>query len=330
MGVGAHRTGDVPRHVLRSVGQVSPTRSVFMDREDLDTLAATCRAIQMALPVAAVFSHLTSAALGEWRLPQVSRIPVIASTSAEAPHLDRRGVYVRRCDVPSGHRRVVAGVRIASPEWTVIELAEDLGLIDLVAVIDGLLHTGTTTVERLRAAIVPGRRGAKVLGEALAYVDGRSESWWESVLRMAHQLSNIPVESQVVLRDARGDFVARTDLQIVGTRRYPEYDGGTHREVVRHHDDLRRDKAVARLGGERFGYTSDELVRSPLQVVRDAEDALGLPHDTARAKWWLVELDRSSISRAGRTRLQKRLRRFDRTTSPRRKRAQPAPENPPK
>ncbi|WP_332663082.1 hypothetical protein [Aeromicrobium sp.] len=290
-----------------------------MSSADQDDLSSNCGAIQLALPANAVFTHLTSAALRGWRMPVLPRVPIIASTAKEAAHHDRRGVYVRRCDVPSWHREDVGAIRIASPEWTVAELAEDLGLIDLVAVIDGALHTHDTTIERLLGSIVPGRRGARVLRNALAYVDGRSESWWETVLRMAHQLAEIPVESQVEIFNRAGYFVARTDLHIVGTNRYPEYDGSTHREMDRHRKDLRREKGMARLAYERYGYTSDEIVKTPTMVIEDAEDALGWPHDTRRLKRWLYELDRSSVSKAGWARLQRRLKRFDRQTPPRSK-----------
>ena len=148
--------------------------------------------------------------------------------------------------------------------------------------------------------------------DSLAYVDGRSESWWESVLRMAHHLAEIPIESQVEIVNRIGYFVARTDLHIVGTNRYPEYDGSTHRERLRHGEDLRREKGMARLAYERYGYTSDEIVQTPAMVIEDAEDALGWPHDPRRLKAWLYELDRSSISKAGWIRLQRRLKRFAR------------------
>lgn len=308
------------RQNLRSGGYVSPTPTVFMDIDDVGNLPKTCRAIQLALPDDAVFTHLTSAALRRWRLPSVHEVPIIAVTDADWAHLNRRGVYVRRCDVPRHHRSRLSGVRIASPEWTIVELAEDLGLIDLTAVVDGVLHDGDTTVERLGDAIVPGRRGARTLRRALALADPLSESWWESVLRLAHQLCGLPVRSQVEVRDQLGRFVARTDLQIVGTVRHPEYDGGEHRVRDRHRRDLEREKGLARLGQQRYGYTSVELVDTPLQVVRDAEDALGLSHETSRAKLWLHELDRSSISRPGRARLERRLNRFRRQTSPRSKR----------
>lgn len=305
------------RQQLRSKRFTSPTRAAFMATSDVGDLDATCAAVQLALSPDAVFTHLTAAALRGWRMPVIERLPIIVSTRSAAPHHNRRGVYVRRCEVPARARGDRGGIRISSPEWTIAELAEDLGLIDLVAVIDGALHTRDTTIDRLVDSIVPGRRGAKVLRDSLAYVDGRSESWWESVLRMAHQLAGIPIESQVEIVNRLGYFVARADLHIVGTNRYPEYDGATHRERDRHLADLRREKGMGRLSAERFGYTGDEIVNSPAMVIEDAEDALGWPRDSGRLQRWLYELDRSSVSRPGWIRLQRRLQRFDRSKPPR-------------
>lgn len=304
------------RAQLRGSAYESPTRGVYRPTGEV-ALHEHCAAIQLALPADAVFTHLTAAALRGWPLPEIATLPIIASTDSEAPHHDRRGVYVRRCAVPPEDRHSVDGVRVASPEWTIVELAEDLALLDLVCVIDAALHRGDTTVERLRSRVVPRRRGARTLRRALRLVDARSESWWESVLRLAHVLCGIEVESQVELCDRDGAFVARLDLRIKGTARGVEYDGADHRDRDRHRDDLAREKRLARVSVERYGYTKAEIVQAPQMVVRDAEDALGLPHDSSRGKFWLDELQQGSITPTGFARLARRLRRFDRRVSPR-------------
>lgn len=305
-------------YLLRSSRHfVHPVDGVAQLASSADDLAMTCRAVAKVLPSDAVFTHLTSAQLRGWWLPLVDDLPLIACTDGEAPHHDRRGVYVRRCDIPPGHREQLHGVAVASPEWTIVEVAEHLALLDLVAVIDGALHAGDTTVDRIRATMRPGRRGVRVLRRALDLVDGRSESWWETMLRLVHVLSGVEVEPQHVVHNAAGVQVARVDLRIRGTHRVPEYDGGEHRGRARHEKDLRRDKALAREGLERFGYIATELVNAPERIVFDAEDALGWPHLPGRAETWRSEARRASISAAGKFALRRRLQRFVRTTSPR-------------
>lgn len=296
---------------------IHPATGVWIQRQSTGDLGGLCRAIQDVLAPNAVFTHWTGAALMEWWLPDIGYVPVIASTSRDSPHHDRRGVYIRRCDVPAKFRRVVDGIKIASPEWLIVELAETLSLLDLVAVIDSALHFGHTAVKALCDAVRPGRRGVCVLRQALELCDGRSESWWESILRVLHQLCGIPVEPQVNLFDAYGNHLGRADLHIIGTSRVSEYDGADHRAKARHRDDLRREKTFSRSGIERYGYTAIEVHRHPGMIIADAEDALGWRHDASRLEPWHAEYERSSLSDLGRRELIGRMQRFDRTASPR-------------
>lgn len=120
-----------------------------MDPADSSNLRERCRAVSLALSGHAVFTHLTAAALRGWQLPDGVEIPVIAVTDDNAPHHDRRGVFVRRCAIPAEHRTVFNGVAVASAGWTIAELAEDLSFLDLVAVIDSALHLKQCTIEAI-------------------------------------------------------------------------------------------------------------------------------------------------------------------------------------
>ncbi len=281
------------------------------------TLAERCRAIALILPDHAVFTHLTSARLRGWWLPRIDDEPIIACSDGEAPHHDRRGVYVRRCGLPDDHREVVKGVPVASAEWTIVELAEHLCLIDLVVAIDSALRAGDTSVDAIRSTMRRGRRGVRVLRRALTLVDGRSDSPWESVLRLAHTLSAIEVEVQHQLRDDIGEIIWSLDLAIRGTRRAAEFDGGSHRTPEGQQRDMRRDRLLARHRIERYAYSARDLREDPAQVVRDADAALGRVHVPARALLWLEEFDRSTYRASGYGALLRRLRRFTRDRSPR-------------
>ena len=93
---------------------------------------------------------------------------------------------------------------------------------------------------------------------------------WETVLRLFHVLCGFRVEPQYKVRDQERRIVAR-DLWLPETCRLPDYDGGDHRGRSRHRDDLRREKVLARLGMERYGYTSDEILQQPSRILTDAE-----------------------------------------------------------
>ncbi|MDO9377959.1 MAG: hypothetical protein Q7T56_03845 [Nocardioidaceae bacterium] len=312
----AAASGLTPRQ-LRSRTWTHPAAGVALARRHAHDLTSACVAIQRVLPAHAVWTHLTAAQLRGWWLPSLPcTLPLIVSSDVDAPHHDRRGVYVRRCDVPEGHRTVLDGARVASAAWTIAELAEDLCLVDLVVVIDCALHRGDCTVPDLWSVAVPGRRGVRTLRQAIRLADARSESAWETILRLLHVLCDITdVEPQYVVRDARGTFVARADLRIGRSRRLHEYDGGVHRDRDQHQRDLDREKRLARAGWERRGYTAVEVLRHPEQVVIDAEQVLGIMHDPAGLASWRAEVSRSSLTSDGAARLARRLRRFDRRTS---------------
>lgn len=145
------------------------------------------------------------------------------------------------------------------------------------------------------------------------YADGRAESWWETPLRLVHVWTGIEVEPQYDIVDDRGNFVARADLWIVGTRRIHEYDGAHHDRPETRRANLGRGQALARIRWERYGYIARDIVRGPERILADADAAVGRPHRPARLKRWRQEAVRSTLSPAGRAALARRLRRFDRS-----------------
>ncbi len=205
------------------------------------------------------------------------------------------------------------GVRVATACATLAQLAQDLSLLDLIATVDSALHAGDCTEADIAASIRPHQRGGSRLRRALAYADGRAESWWETPLRLLHVWSGVEVEPQYEVFDDWGGFVARGDLWIVGTRRLHEYDGGYHDESDTRPRDLGRDKALARIRWERYGYIARDLVRHPRGILADADAALGRPRRSARLKRWRAEAAQSTLTATGRAALARRLRRFDRS-----------------
>jgi hypothetical protein len=287
---------------------------VYVRRGAAESLTARCQATQRVLPAAAVWSHYTAAALRGWSLPWLpSGLPTFASLPGRGTHLFRRGTYVARTDEATVEPEVRDGLRLASAPAILAQLAQDLSLIDLIAVMDSALYRGDTTIKELEGSLRPHQWGGPMLRRALADADDRAESWWETPLRLLHVWSGIDVEPQYEIRDDWGDVIARGDLWIVGTRRLHEYDGAVHDEREVRKRDLGRDKALGRIHWERYGYIARDIVRSSEQIVRDAETALELPHRRELLKRWRAEVPRSTLSASGRRRLVRRLDRFDRS-----------------
>ncbi len=298
----------------------SPAYGLHVPTGSVAELPALARALSGILPGTAAFTHLTGAALRGWALPDRMHadVPVIADNGCPAPHLNRRGVYVRRCRMGAADVEVVGGIPVASGPQILRELAEDLALIDLVVALDSALHLGDIDSQALTTLVRPRRRGAARLSRAITLGDGRSESGWETLLRLVHMLSGLTaVEPQRLLTDPWGAPMARADLWLVGTNRLHEYDGADHLLPGQQRKDRARDNELSRSGHERRGYTRPDITVHAWRVVRDAEDAFGLPHDPRRVRGWLREFRLSSYSAAGQRAFRGRLLRFRRPAPPR-------------
>lgn len=217
---------------------------------------------------------------------------------AGRPASDAHGVRTSRHTRPIGYDDL-GGLRCASIPETLLACARVLGLIDLVVMIDCVLHLEQCTVKDIEAVLRPRRPGAKALKRALAYADDESESAYETLLRLLHVLCGIEVQSQYVVRDEDGAEVARADLRIVGTNALPEFDGDEHEKAPRRVKDRRRDRAIERAQYVRRGYTAGDVLHRSVSVLRDAERSLALPHDPERIRPWLDELRKSLFSPSG-------------------------------
>ncbi|WP_191465634.1 hypothetical protein [Nocardioides campestrisoli] len=283
------------------------TRGVHRRTDATDPFLADLRGWAQVLPPAGRFTHLTAATLhGLWLPPLPPGIPVFAAIPQEQGRPVRPGLTVLR---PSRLEPavLVAGVEVDPPERTLLTLARHLSELDLTVLVDSALHAGLTDVAGLARCATGRQRGAPRLRRVLAWVDGRSESAWETMLRRLHELCGVRVEPQVEVRDDDGTFVARGDLRLVGTRVLHEYDGGHHLEVSRQQADLRRARGLVRAGWIRRGYTAGDLLHRASGVLRDADDSLGRPHDPARVAAWHEQLRASCFTPAGRFALLGRL-----------------------
>lgn len=267
------------------------------DRELVDEL----RAWQLVLPPTAAFTSLTAAALRGWWRPASIELPVFAALSEADPRPRRSGLLVCRHPVPPAHQ-LVDGLRVATAAETLLAAARDVGLLDLVILGDSALRQGDCTVVDLWDAAARRRRGAPLLRRAIPLLDPRSESAWESVMRVLHLAADIPVEPQREIRDDRQGFLARADLWICGTRRLHEYDGDAHRTPEGHAADLVRERRLSASGWTRYGYTSQHLLHGGGDVVSDTDRLLARAWDPRRLHAWTELVDNSLYGRRGRAR----------------------------
>lgn len=261
------------------------------------------------LPPSAAFSHLTAAGLHGWWLPRLPPgIPAIVDQGSGDHRTRRPGIRVTRTTPPTRTVRV-DGLPVTDAATTLLTCARDLALLDLVVVVDCALRSSCTP-EEVRDVCVPRRRGVVMLRRALELADARSESPWESVLRVMHVALEAPVVPQHEVRDATGAFVARADLWLSGTRTIHEYDGAVHRDAAQHAADLRRDRALTSAGWTRRGYSAGDVCERPLDMLREIDAALDRRHRPERLRPWLTLLTDSTLTPTGRARLSRRLTRL--------------------
>lgn len=265
-----------------------------------EELAASLLAWQLLMTNHGCFTALTSAIVRSWWLPTIPHgMPVFMAMGVDDPRPMRRGVRTSRHEFAIEFD-VIDGVRCASIPETLLACARWLCVVDLVVLVDCVLHRHECSAAEIRAVIRPRRPGASRLLKALSLADERSESPYETLLRLLHVSCGVEVEPQYELRDHEGEVFGRADLWLVGTDAVHEFDGDEHERAARRVKDRRRDRRIDRAGKVRRGYTAGDLLQRSVTVLEDIDRALGRPHDPARIRPWHDELRRSLFTAAGR------------------------------
>jgi very-short-patch-repair endonuclease len=264
------------------------------------------------LPPQAAFTHLTAAEQFGWWPPERVRQPIFAAAVETDTIPVRPGLQVSRH--PSRPPAVVlGGLRLTTPAETLLAAARDLGVLDMAILGDSALRLRHCTLADLQLIAGQRRRGVRMLRTVIPLLDKRSESPWESVMRVLHQAADIEVEPQYEIYDAAGRFVARADLKIRGTRRIHEYDGSGHREAETHVADLDRDRRLVEAGWQRCGFTARSVLREGGATIASVDRLLGRTWDPRRLQRWEGLVADSLFGPGGRARVR---RRWDRGNQP--------------
>jgi very-short-patch-repair endonuclease len=276
-----------------------------------EELLRDLRAYLLVLPPSAVFTHLTAAWLLGWQLPKLpEQVPVFVAIDDGDPRPRRHGLICSRLRRERRPRRVW-GLPVDAPEEILLRAARDLGLVDLIVLIDSARRSGQLDTERMQALLRSRRPGVRMLREAWRRSTGRAESGPETLLQQFHVEMDVPFTPQAPLVDRSGKPIGRrADLLIDGTSTVHEYDGAHHRDQRSHWADLRRDRALADAGYTRRGYVLDDLVNHPAALMQELDRALRRQPDLRRLRRWHRLVDNSLYSEAGRERMMNRWRRL--------------------
>ena len=269
------------------------------------------RAWRLVLPKDAVFTHLTAARLRGWQLPNLpDDVPVFAAVEGCPSRPQRSGLICSRL-IRKSDPDMVQGLPVDKPEEILLRAARDLGLLDLVIMVDSARHAGDIDARRMETLLESRRPGVRMLARAWQLSDDRAESGGETVLRIFDITIGVSVEPQVELFDAAGNFVGRVDLLITGTTEVQEYVGAVHRAKQQHKVDRRRERGLAGASYRVHGYTLDDLLNYPTTVMHEIDRLLGRPHRMALARRWQRLVENSLYGARGRERLVNRWRRVN-------------------
>lgn len=143
--------------------------------------------------------------------------------------------------------RKVDGVLLSDHARMFVELAELIGLVDLVVVGDHLVRKGwITCVDLVAYCATSTHRAARAARRAAGYVRADVDSPMETRLRMLLVLAGLPEPAiNVRIRAADGEVMRRYDLSFPEARVIVEYDGRQHIERVETWEaDLERREAI--------------------------------------------------------------------------------------
>lgn len=242
-------------------------RGVYVGADADVDIPSRARAALLLHPGDAFVSHQTAAAI--WAAPVPDTADVHVSVRRERDRRPRPGLR-SHLSPPQVTVQMRRGIAVSSPVDTLVALAQQLGLIDLVIVGDAMVRLRLTTPDELRAASAASRdRRAVAAREAAHYVRRGVDSPMETRLRMLIVLSGLPEPAvNHAIRTADGDVLMRFDLSYPSVKLVVEYDGRQHGDDTRQwRHDLERREALDRSGWRIIVVTSHGIFRDPAQTL---------------------------------------------------------------
>ena len=247
-------------------------RGVYIGAKVEMTLARWLMAALTVAPCGSVVSHVTALRWYGYELGGL--LPLHVSS--------RTATLTRQKDVTSHRRRDrirsrdLRGIPVTLPERTLVDLAYDVTIPELIQAIEWMMHRGHTTIDLLIAyALEQHLRGVRRVRQVIVFVREGSESPMETLVRLMIRFAHLPEpEPNVVLRDHTGFFLARGDLVYDRWKVLVEYDGWHHeRDASQRQRDIGRRERLERAGWRVIVVTSQDL-KAPRLIVHRVHQAL--------------------------------------------------------
>lgn len=203
-----------------------------------------------------LWSRRTGAVAGNSAAALLGAKWVSAELDAELVHDNRKAppkLVVHTDTLRSGEVATVGGIAVTAPARTAFDIGRRTSsrLLALQR-LDALVNATGVEVEEVEAiaAARPGVRGLTRLRRVLPLVDGGAESPQETRTRLVLLDAGLPrPETQIVVYDEHGEFVARIDMGYRHLKVGIEYDGRQHwTDPIQRQRDIDRHWALADLG----------------------------------------------------------------------------------
>jgi hypothetical protein len=247
-------------------------RGVYVGARTELTLAVWVHAALLASPPGSVVSHVTAL---RWYGYELGALLPLHVSSRTTTHSRQRHLTTHR---RLHHIRalVLRGVPVTAPDRTLVDLAPDVAVPELIQAIEWMLHRGHTTLTLLTTyALDHHLRGVRRVRQVIGFVREGSESPMETRVRLMIRFAHLPEPApNVVLRDDRGHFLARGDLVYARWKVLVEYDGWHHeRDAGQRQRDIGRRERLEAVGWRVIVVTAGDL-RAPRMIVARVHRAL--------------------------------------------------------
>lgn len=267
-------------HVYRGVyapagesaaGRVGPDGVEALGKAGVEALRVA-GAVALAGPGSAA-SHRCAAIMHGLDLLEDSPAGPVTVTRPRQSHgtrTGRPGIRICPAELPAQHVTAWHGVPVTTVARTVIDLARTSLLASGVVVADSALRGGRTSKAELQAVVDDCTRwpGIAQARHVLAFSDGRSESVFESVSRVAFREQGLPPpDLQVWVGDEDG-VIGRVDFLWEEFRTIGEADGSVkYANPKRALAQLQRDARLREAGFEVLHFTWRQVILVPGQVA---------------------------------------------------------------
>ncbi|VXC55097.1 DUF559 domain-containing protein [Aeromicrobium sp. 9AM] len=247
-------------------------RGVYVGARVELTLAIWLQAALLASPPGSVVSHVTAL---RWYGYELGALWPLHVSSRTTTHSRQKQLTAhRRRDVI--RTRILRGVPVTEPDRTLVDVAYDVTVPELIQAIEWMLLRGYTTLSLLTTCALDHHlRGVRRVRQVIGFVREGSESPMETRVRLMIRFAHLPEPApNVVLRDDQGHFLARGDLVYARWKVLVEYDGWHHeRDAGQRQRDIGRRERLEAAGWRVIVVTVADL-KAPRLIVHRVHGVL--------------------------------------------------------